>query len=257
MNKCILILADGMRPDALEACGHPFIAEMLEHGAYSMTAQTDMPSVTLPCHFSLFQSVPSARHGVTTNTFVPNPDPVDGIFEVVRHAGGNCGLFYNWGPLRDLARPNKLTHIGFLAGYRYGYETACRRVTRMAADCIREDGPEFVFLYLGWPDEAGHGKGWMGEEYIRAVRGCWDCIEEICRELPGEYMVCVTADHGGHGRGHGTDMPEDMTIPMIFYHPSFEPHELPEARIFDVAPTIAAWLGVPPDERWEGKALPL
>ncbi len=259
MKKCVLILADGMRPDALRACGHPFAEEMPARSVCAMGAQTVMPSVTLPCHVSLFQSVPPTRHGVTTNTFVPNPDPVDGLFEVVRRAGRSCGLFYNWGELRDLARPSTLTHIGFLSGDRYGYEAANERVTKLSLDCLRADAPDFLFLYLGWPDAAGHKSGWMGEEYLRAVRGSWDCIEAVCRAVPEDYLVVVTADHGGHDRSHGTEMPEDMTIPILFWNASLVPHALEEASILDIAPTIAAWMEIPvPDEvPWEGRALSL
>lgn len=54
MKKVILILADGLRPDALEACGHPYGKKILEKGSYSLEAETVYPSVTLPCHMSLF-----------------------------------------------------------------------------------------------------------------------------------------------------------------------------------------------------------
>ena len=67
-EKVILILADGMRPDAMMTCGHPFVQKMKEMSTYSLSAQTVFPSVTLPCHVSLFHSVDPTRHGTTTNT---------------------------------------------------------------------------------------------------------------------------------------------------------------------------------------------
>ena len=71
MKKVLLILVDGMRPDSLAACGNPFVGEMLAHSRYTLTGQTVMPSVTLPCHMSLFHSVTPERHGILTNTYVP------------------------------------------------------------------------------------------------------------------------------------------------------------------------------------------
>ena len=47
-RKVLLILADGMRADALEACGNPFVGEFLHGSAYTLRARTVMPSVTLP-----------------------------------------------------------------------------------------------------------------------------------------------------------------------------------------------------------------
>ena len=34
-KKVILILVDGLRPDALTGCGHPYAKELLEMGNYS------------------------------------------------------------------------------------------------------------------------------------------------------------------------------------------------------------------------------
>jgi hypothetical protein len=34
-EKVLLILSDGMRPDSLDACAHPFIAKMKAAGAYT------------------------------------------------------------------------------------------------------------------------------------------------------------------------------------------------------------------------------
>ena len=70
-NKVILISIDGMRPDGVVNCGNPYVAEMMKKGAYTLTAQTVIPSVTLPCHTSMFHSVTPERHGTTTNTYMP------------------------------------------------------------------------------------------------------------------------------------------------------------------------------------------
>ena len=81
--KVLLILVDGMRPDAL-----PFIQkakEIMQSSLYTMDAKTVFPSVTLPCHMSLFHSTIPQRHGITTNLYLPmkthqyiirNPDMV-------------------------------------------------------------------------------------------------------------------------------------------------------------------------------------
>ena len=72
----------------------------------------------------------------------------------------------------------------------------------------------------------------------------------------GEYTYIITADHGGHDRTHGTDMPEDMLIPVIIKGNNFEKGKnLGKINIMDIAPTVATLLGVRPDEEWEGKSL--
>ena len=66
--KVVLVLVDGMRPDAMLACGHPFAQKLVSMSSHALDAQTVMPSVTLPCHMSLFHSVDPDRHGILTNT---------------------------------------------------------------------------------------------------------------------------------------------------------------------------------------------
>jgi phosphopentomutase len=173
----------------------------------------------------------------------------------MKAAGKKSALFYNWEELKDLARPGSLCYANFIAGHDYGYEEANKMLTDNVIPFLKTGVADFTFLYLGWTDEAGHAKGWMGEEYLRSVDESFKCIEAVCRSLSDDYLVVLTADHGGHDRSHGTDKPEDMTIPILFYHPSFSSKDLGDANIIDIAPTIASVMGVAADGDWEGKAL--
>ncbi len=252
--KTLLILVDGMRPDALKEI--PRAQALLRRSATALDAQTVMPSVTLPCHMSLFHSVDPARHGTTTNTYAPQVRPIRGLCEVLNAAGKTCAFFYNWEDLRDLSRPGSLAHSYFCSGSQFGYEEANNRVTDDAIEYLSENDTDFAFLYLGYVDEAGHGYGWMGPEYMAAVENSWENIDRLLKSLPGEYTVMVTADHGGHQRSHGTDQPEDMTIPVILCGKDFAPgSSLKDVSILDLAPTVCALLGVQQDRDWEGKSL--
>ena len=256
-NKVLLILSDGMRPDSMSACGNPFLGELLSRSRYSMEAQTVMPSVTLPCHMSLFHAVTPERHGILSNTYVPQVRPVRGLCEVLRAAKKKCAVFYSWEELKDLSRPDALAFSQYVSGHISGWEEANARLTQSCIDYIRTDRPDFAFLYLGWSDEAGHAKGWMSADYLHAVDESISSIRQCIGQIPDDYIVIVTADHGGHDRSHGTGMPEDMTIPVFFYHPSFTSQKLDTVSIIDLAPTIASLLGVEPDEDWEGRAISL
>ena len=125
-----------------------------------------------------------------------------------------------------------------------------------AARFLNEYPIDFTFLYLGHPDAAGHHSGWMEEEYMESVKTSWDNIEKIISSLPEDYSFIITADHGGHGRGHGSQLPEDMIIPMVFVGEIADRiQSLENANIKDLAPTIAALLDVEADPEWEGKSL--
>jgi len=255
-EKVLLILVDGMRPDSLDVCKHPFINKMKKMGSYTGEARTVMPSVTLPCHMSLFYSVPPERHGILTNIYTPQVRPINGLFEQLRLGKKACGSFYNWGELKDLAKPDSLACSLFVSGHIYTYQLANRIITDEATKYINMANPDFVFLYLGYVDEAGHAYGWMTEEYIKSVHESWDCIEKIVTSISDDYTIIITADHGGHDRSHGHDIPEDMTIPILIKGKGFSPDvQLKDANIIDIAPTIAKLIGVEAADEWEGKPL--
>lgn len=252
--KVLLILVDGMRPDAIEDM--PQARKYIQRGAYTPEARTVMPSVTLPCHMSLFHSVDPARHGTTTNIYAPQVRPVRGLCEVLRAAGMRCAMFYNWEELRDLARPDSLAHACYYSGHVLGFVRTDHLATDAAIDYLKNMDTEFAFLYLGCVDETGHDHGWMGQKYIDAVADSWECIDRIVKALPEDYTVIITADHGGHERCHGTEMPEDMNIPLLLLGKDFPAGTtLRHANIMDIAPTVTKLLGVAPDRDWEGKSL--
>ncbi len=256
MRKVILILVDGLRPDAVETCGNPYGRELLKKGSYSLEAETVYPSVTLPCHVSLFHSVPPERHGTTTNTYTPQVRPVSGLCEQLRLGNRRCAFFYNWEELRDLSRPSSLAYSYYVSGELNTYEKANEMVTENALFYIREEKPDFAFVYLGLTDHAGHSHGWMGKEYMEACSLSLDEIRRIDEQSGEEYTIIITADHGGHGRSHGSMEKEDMLIPLVCTGPDFQPGKVFErASICDIAPTVAALTGAAPAPEWEGKSL--
>ena len=254
-KRVVLILVDGMRPDAVEKIRHPFVEELRGESFFRMDGKTVMPSITLPCHMSLFHSVPPERHGTLTNVYVPQARPIKGIFESLTDQGKVCASIYNWEELRDLGRPGSLQYSFFINEYHYEQTDAI--VTQEAIDCISQHKPDFMFVYLGVTDTVGHDYGWMTEKYMDSVYKAWDCIEQLVKTWGQEYTFIITADHGGHGRNHGENIPEDMTIPVIITGKDSEKAEKGtiEPSILDIAPTIAELVGTKPEKAWEGKSL--
>lgn len=251
-EKVILALVDGMRPDGLMQCGHPFVNTLLEMSSYALDAKTVMPSVTLPCHMSLFHSVDPQRHGILTNTYTPQVRPIAGLADQLDLYGRKCAMFFTWEPLRDLTRPDHLHRA--LCINQHKTKNADRQIADAAIAYIREEEPDFLFLYLGNTDEeGGHDAGWMSETYLRVVHDAVGCIEDVYHQLPEGYTLVVCADHGGHDRTHGCDIPEDMTIPVLFCGAPFEKgRKMDGVSIKDIAPTIARLLEVPFAREWEG-----
>ena len=252
--KALVVIVDGMRPDALVKTENAKI--LLENSEYTLNARTVNPSVTLPCHMSLFHSVDPSRHGTTTNVYTPNVRPINGLCEVLLSSKKTCAFFYNWEEIRDLARPNSLAFSYFCKGRLYGYDKANDIITDAAIDFLTKNDIDFTFLYLGYTDMAGHNYGWMSEQYMDAMENSFNNIRKLIDKLPDDYVIIVTADHGGHDRTHGTELDEDMIIPIIALDKSGNAKlDFTNASIKDIAPTITNLLGVNPDDEWEGKSL--
>jgi phosphopentomutase len=116
---------------------------------------------------------------------------------------------------------------------------------------------DFTFLYLGSVDEVGHLEGWMSPAYLRQVEHIDALLSRIVEGLPSDTTLLLMSDHGGHLRMHGTQDPADMTVPFMAYGPGVargraidEPMSL-----LELAPTVAAMLGVGLEPAWEGRVL--
>lgn len=178
-----------MTPNSLKASEHPFIEKFVANGISNLSSTTVMPSVTLPCHMSLF-------------------------------------------------------HTDFM-------------LTDNAIKYANDKSPDFLFLYLGTTDETGHEFGWMTKEYIKAVYNAWSCIEKVQSNIPEKYKIIVMADHGGHDFSHGTELPSDMTIPIIINGIPADraSSKIKSANIIDIAPTVAKLIGIKADKDWKGQSL--
>ena len=254
-NKVILISIDGMRPDGLLNCGNPYVDVLKNIASYTFCARTVSPSVTLPCHMSMFHSVPPERHGTLTNTYMPQVRPINGLFEQLKTAGKTSCMYYGWDHLRDISRPGSLVAAEYINSYSFEHTDGI--LTKRAIDYIKIAHPDFVFLYMVETDEkGGHDNGWMSETYLEYISHAVNNVKKVIDETKGEYSVIVTADHGGHDRIHGTEMDEDMIIPMIFYGQGFMPgKELNGVSILDIAPTVADIMNIPAAIEWEGKSV--
>ncbi|MFQ5401600.1 MAG: alkaline phosphatase family protein [Anaerolineae bacterium] len=249
----LLILIDGLRPDALAQADAPAMNGLRRRGAWTLQARSVMPNITLVCHMSIFHSVPPSRHGITQNLYQPLARPLPGLFERVKEAGLKAAFFYNWETLRDLGRPGSL-HFSYFHDSSYDLANGDRQVAQEAVCYIEREKPDFVFLYLGSTDVRGHACGWMSEEYLAHVTHIDRLIGDVLDGLPPGSTVLLQSDHGGHERMHGTDIPEDMLIPWIVTGPNIRrDYEIQQpVSLLNTAPTITAVLGIDSVPAWEG-----
>lgn len=236
-----LIMLDGLRPDAITPETTPNLRRLMARGAYTLDGRSVVPPVTLPCHTSIFHSVPPARHGVQSNDWRPMARPVRGLVEQLAEHGKKSGMIHNWEQLRDLNRVGTLhfslfSNTGFeLDGDTWIAEAAVEQFAGMARGEL-----DFLFVYFGSIDLSGHVYGWMSDGYLAQARFVDRLAGQVIDAMPPEMTVIAHADHGGHERNHGDDGPEDMTIPWIMAGPGVRAdHKLTvpvslESKTFDL-----------------------
>ena len=255
MSLVVFVMIDGLRPEAVTPEHCPAFAGMRARGASTLRASSVIPSITLPCHMSIFHSVPPARHGVTTNTWNPMAHPLPGLVDVARAAGKRCAFFYNWEPLRNLSQPGSLWQAHFRdSAYDHDGDVG---IAAEAAHMISNDQPDFVFIYFGTVDTTGHAYGWMSNEYLAQAAFVDRSLGTVLEVLPKDSFILIHSDHGGHERNHGTDLPEDMTIPWVIAGPGVRRgYTLTSpVSLLDTAPTLARLLGLEPHREWEGRCV--
>ena len=254
MKKVILVSIDGMRPDGLTACGNPYVEQLLKESRYTLKGTTVWPSVTLPAHMSMFHSAPPQVHGIIYNDYLPPIHKVKGLFEHLASHGKAACWVYNWEHLRDIVRPGNVQWSMMLANCVA--DSTDTILTDAAIQYIDKMRPHFAFVYMGETDHEGHEYGWMSKEYLNRISIALDNVKKLVENFGDEYLIVVTADHGGHDRLHGLDTPEDMTIPIILHTTEKKTGQLPEgSSILDIAPTISAYMELPQPACWEGKSL--
>jgi hypothetical protein len=257
IERVLIVSFDGLRPDAIEAANMETVQELMRNGAYTLSAQTIHPSLTLPAHASMLVGTCPAKHIVRWNLYVPQNGYALGtdIFDLAKAADLRTVMIVAKQKLRQVTEPPSTDSFAY-------HDTTDKNsapfsVLRLSLNQINE-GFGLMFVHFGEGDLEGHASGWMSRAqlgvYGREDRGLGSMIQTL--KDKGMYettLIIVTSDHGGHESTHGTDLPEDMTIPWVISGPGIVPGELQtQVHIMDTAATAAFALGLPLPLDWDG-----
>jgi predicted AlkP superfamily pyrophosphatase or phosphodiesterase len=248
----VLIIVDGLRPDAIAAAGARNIQGLLKESAHTLKARTVDPPETLPSHVSMATGLLPDAHGVHHNTDQGGTLSAPTVFTGVRAAGGRSALYFGKSKLALLSGPG---NADLLWGPRpRGVELERGAVAlvaaRFAADFPRERF-NFSFVHLREPDGAGHRHGWMSQPYFEALREADAAVGVILQaiaasDIAGRTAVILTTDHGGENKTHQSGSEASMLIPWMCRAPGIRAGAIGEpVRNVDTAPTVLALLGLP------------
>ena len=253
----VVITLDGLRPDAISKSDVPNIKSFIKEGSYSLEAQTVIPSRTIPAHTSLVTGLNSKRHGMELSRWVQYMGYVDTetIFSIFKKHGLKTAMFVGKDKLEYLAKPGTVDHFESTGES----PRSVQEIVVRFSSYVKAEKPELVLIHFPEPDLTGHKAGWMSKEYIKSFEDVDRAIGEILSSLQetGIYddtFIVITADHGGHGKDHGSSNPNDMTIPWIAFGKGVRKgHKIREkVFIYDTAPTVLFALGMETPPLWDG-----
>ncbi len=256
VRHVIIISEDGMRPDLIYGQQNMYWhAQLYRNGSFSWKARTIRTASTLPSHASMLSGVDVDQHGLTWNTWLKTRGyiRVPTIFKAAEESGLKTAAFVGKPKLRHIM-PEGTIDVFARPGYY------CKKVSDEAARYIAREKPGLTFVHFSDPDEAGHSDGWMTASYRKAALAADACLGTIYRALQNANMlddtlVIVSADHGGHARGHTGALPSDREIPWIASGPGVRRgyHIRSTISTMDTAATALAALGLSPLTRISGR----
>ncbi|MFN8672428.1 MAG: alkaline phosphatase family protein [Candidatus Sericytochromatia bacterium] len=245
----VIISVDGLRPDVLLNTKTPNLNNEWKKGTYSFTAQTIVPSLTLPSHTSMLTGAKFEKHKISWNDYNPNKKlEVKTIFEYAKENNMTTALFVAKNKFKQLDRKNNefdkfycpdnaLTMFSF------------QNVLDTAEKYLLEKKPNITFVHLAEIDSHGHVFGWnswiqqgMLEKMDKPLT---NFMEKINKEID-DSVIIFTSDHGGHFLMHGTNDPIDTTIPWFAVGKNINKNKKIERTIntYDTTATALWLLGI-------------
>lgn len=252
-QRVLLITIDGLRPDAITAERTPNLWQLAQTGAYSWSAQTIQPSITLPSHASMVSGVDVNGHGIWFNHYDPNYPgiPVPTIFTVAYEHNLQSFMVYGKDKFIHLTH----TEAPILTEW---VTTGDLDIAQTAAGHL---DAQYSVMMVHFPqaDITGHLSGWMSDPYLekvaiadQAVGIVLDGLKE--KGLLDSTVVIITADHGGEGNNHMEVVPVNSTIPWIINGGGVQVGEITAPiSTMDTAATILYILNLPIPAAWQGR----
>ena len=272
-KRVVLLSLDGIRADGYRTARTPNLDRLFARGVFSLTTRDVMPTVTLPNWTTILTGYTPEQHGIQDNNWTAASDApatidrdaqgyIPSVFTALKRQVPDIktAFYWNWQALVNPYNPADFDETAFEAND--GYRENCAKA--LAFLKANRDNPALVFLYDVHTDHAGHNHSWMSPAYLTAIEESDAAFGVFLRGLAEAGLLADThflflSDHGGHGTGHGSDIPEDRIVPWGLVGPGIRKgHVLRDnhtvntspvlMRLFGAAETPAQWTGTVPEE---------
>ncbi|WP_322798202.1 alkaline phosphatase family protein [Thermoflexus sp.] len=244
-DRVVLVVMDGLRQDTATAA-MPTLNRLAAQGARYIV-RTGEPSLSYPGWTVIGSGAWQGLSGVTTNWF-KGPVRVDSIFREAQAAGlrpagaGTGGWQELFGPWLDrfevpdvpVATPEEVDRLD-------------EAIRERGLALLRDSPARLVLVYFAGPDEYGHAFGGASPAYQEIVRRTDGRLAWLVAALDlSQTTLVVTTDHGHIDTGgHGGWEPIVKEVPLVMVGKGIRAGVEGRGTQADIAPTIAALLGIP------------
>jgi predicted AlkP superfamily pyrophosphatase or phosphodiesterase len=244
----VFIGLDGWGADFVSKADMPTVKRMIAGGASTLECWNVLPTSSWPNWSSLFSGAPPEE--------LRSQDNFPSIFSLLKEKSpaATAVFFYEWSKLKDICTAESADMKGDIQS---DAESA-----RAVAAYIKEKNPTLTVVVFNEPDSTGHSKRWGSAAYyakLAELDALIALIENGVKDagLYDTTVFVLSADHGGILWGHGFNTPGQRRIPLIIYGSAIrEGFVIPSpVSICDIAPTMAAMLGLEAPPEWTGKSL--
>jgi hypothetical protein len=254
IRHVVVFGVDGMGGQFTGGPATPNLDALVEESAWTLNAQSALPTMSSTNWMSMINGSTPDQHGVLSNGWQPGDSaPQETMFQSLRTAqpDAKIGIFHDWadfGRLVESGAADVSTHPGDEV-----------QTMDAALDWLQQESPDLLFVHLDIVDHEGHFNTWGSTAYDSAIEQVDGMLGNLRTVLETTGMwpytaVIVSADHGGAGFSHGADTPAERAIPFVLRTPQGGTGPvLRETRIWDVAPTVLALLGVEAPTVWSGR----
>jgi hypothetical protein len=254
-EQLLWIVVDAMNADmAFNKDVMPFVASHKDKDAAWGLARTGGLTLTGPAVWTLGTGrTPSL--GEAVENFAPPPADSDNLFRRLHeadfsvHLVGEAVWSHRYGQWADQTFP--LHDRGLHDTHESDDAALWAGVT-----ILENDNPDVLVVHFVGADHVGHEHGTVGVNgpYAKRLREIDDAIKELVTAAPETMAVLVMADHGMTDQGgHGGGEEKPRNAPFVWWGPGVIAGGPTTIDQTAVAPTLAAYLGVPPPAEAESE----
>jgi len=238
----IFIGLDGWGGAYVSKANMPTVKHMMSNGAWSVNALNVLPGKSWPNWTSLFCGAPPEKR---------KRKDFPSIFTLLENNKQTSDLFYEWTELKNVCPDS--------AAKKEEIFSDIESAEKIAA-YITEQKPVFTAIVFNEPDTTGHTKRWGSADYyakLAELDGFIATIEQAVKDakIYDSTIFVLSADHGGSMYWHESNMPIKRKIPFIVFGNGIKNGYTitSPVNIYDIAPTMAALLGMDIPPEWTGR----